>query len=291
MLVFVGMLIGTVASGHLGDTMGRRLPICLGAALTSAAGLVTAFLPSFWLLLVVRFVLGMGIGFGFAPVMALMSEITPERHRIAVRSTGDALFDFGYTFAAFVATMWDPQLMDMQWRIVQLIATAPPALVSIFTLLFLQESPVYLAAKGEIEQARKSLQEIRRANGADVEVDFEPEVPRAPKGSGGPRLLDQLRVIFSGRYLPSLVVLCYTAFVMNMFYYGGIFAQPQVMGSAKKDGSMSPGVELIIGAGPVDMFGLVLVAVISRCCPAKRCCSSRWPSACWPALLSGSSGC
>ena len=55
-------LIGATASGWLADRIGRKKPLMISIAWFSACNLLAGLAPSFWLLLLFRAALGIGIG-------------------------------------------------------------------------------------------------------------------------------------------------------------------------------------------------------------------------------------
>ncbi|WP_310678134.1 MFS transporter, partial [Burkholderia multivorans] len=80
----VGMTIGAMTLGLVGDRIGRRPAIMIGLALFGAATLATAWASSPSQILVLRFIAGLGMG-GCTPVLlALAAEYCPARLRGAV---------------------------------------------------------------------------------------------------------------------------------------------------------------------------------------------------------------
>jgi MFS transporter, putative metabolite:H+ symporter len=78
---FIGMLIGDIAAGVLGDRLGRRATYQINLAIFGLASLVVAVVPSMGWLIVVRFVMGLGLGAELAIGYATISEFIPARSR------------------------------------------------------------------------------------------------------------------------------------------------------------------------------------------------------------------
>ncbi|MGA7812077.1 MFS transporter [Caballeronia sp.] len=106
----LGMTVGAMTLGLLGDRAGRRPALLGGVAMFSVASLLTAFAKSTDIILVLRFVAGLGMG-GCTPVLlALASEYWPARHRGAVM-TGVLLgLPAGAMVGAFLASQMMPAL-------------------------------------------------------------------------------------------------------------------------------------------------------------------------------------
>ncbi|HEX5470022.1 MAG TPA: MFS transporter [Gaiellaceae bacterium] len=95
----LGMLIAGPLSGRLSSTVGSRVPLLLGAFISSLAFVILAFAhSSSWEIYVAMLVMGIGIGFAFASMANLIVESVPaEQTGIAtgmntiVRSIGGAI--------------------------------------------------------------------------------------------------------------------------------------------------------------------------------------------------------
>jgi len=261
-VMFVGMFVGTIASGYLGDRLGRRIPVCVSGLTVSLMSCISALAVNYPVLLALRFALGVFMAFGDVPVTALLSEVTPKKWRIPMRAASEGFFDVGYTYAAFLSTLQDPYLHNLAWRKLVLMASIPTGIIGILTIFILPESPVYLASSGDRVAAQRTFTAMKRMNGAPhVNVDYESQPQDSCKMPG----MEQLRIIFGRRYLKITTILAYTTFIINFFYYGGMYTQPQVM---QKGHGLAPGWEIVLG-GPADMFGIVGATVIAQLLPRR----------------------
>ena len=67
-ILFVGMMIGGYVWGSLGDTLGRRTVLINAMVVNTVAGLLSSLSQDFYLLMLLRFLSGVGVG-GSIPVV------------------------------------------------------------------------------------------------------------------------------------------------------------------------------------------------------------------------------
>lgn len=267
--VFAGMFVGTFASGLVGDRVGRRFPVCTSSIMVVAIGCLSTLSVSFEMLLAMRILLGAAMALGDVPATVLFSEVSPQRWRIPIRAASEGTFDVGYTYVAFLASFADPYLRALRWRRLLLLASIPPGVMGVLSALLLPESPVYLASCGRREEAMRVFRMFRRLNNVPhVSVDYAPDAQeqRSSGQRGGLSPLEQLGLVFGRRFFRISAILVYIAFAVNMFYYGGMYLQPQVM---TKGLGLAPGWEMIIG-GPFDVCGLVAAMGLATAIPRKH---------------------
>ena len=63
-IVFIGELLGSIIWGFVADKYGRKLSFLLACFIISLCGIFSAFAPSYIWLLVLRFLVGFGVGGG-----------------------------------------------------------------------------------------------------------------------------------------------------------------------------------------------------------------------------------
>ncbi|HZK90431.1 MAG TPA: MFS transporter [Stellaceae bacterium] len=160
----IGILIGALSSGPIGDRIGRR-PLLLGSlAIFGIASLLSAFASSLGMLSLLRFFTGVGIAGGFTGATALSGDFTPQRRRalmIMVSFTGAPLG--GFLGGQLVALL----LPSYGWPMIFVIGGAFPLVLLLVLLFVLPESPRILAARGNLSPRQADL--MRRLDiGADA---------------------------------------------------------------------------------------------------------------------------
>ena len=170
----VGTFLGALFAGPPGDRFGSRDALKLVGVfyVVSALGCALCWnLESFY---VFRFVGGLAIGASSVLAPVYISEIAPAEHR--GRLTG--LFQFNIVFGillAFLSNAIVQQLAtggDDPWRVKLGIATVP-ALVFLFMIYRIPQSPRWLAQRGRIDEARDSLARVGVTNTDAMLAEFQ----------------------------------------------------------------------------------------------------------------------
>ncbi|TAK31666.1 MAG: MFS transporter [Chloroflexota bacterium] len=112
-ITFLGLFLGTVVSGWLGDRFGRRTTYQLNLLIFGLASLAAAAAPNYTVLLICRFVAGIGLGGEIVTGYATLAEFVPARNRGNWQGYLITLTNAGLPASAFVALAVIPSL---GWR-------------------------------------------------------------------------------------------------------------------------------------------------------------------------------
>ena len=144
-------LVGATASGWLSDRIGRKKPLMISIAWFSVCNLFAGLAPSFWLLLVFRTALGIGMGAEWPAGAALAMETWPQRSRGFMGSVLQGSWGLGALLSsAAYALLYD----SIGWRGLLLIGVLP-ALVIVYIRKYVKEPEIW------IENRRKQRAENR----------------------------------------------------------------------------------------------------------------------------------
>ncbi|HEY3911518.1 MAG TPA: MFS transporter [Stellaceae bacterium] len=151
----LGVMVGALASGPLGDRFGRKPLLLASIAIFGLASLASAFAPSLGVLSGLRFFTGLGIAGGFTGTTALTGDYTPQRRRatvIMVTFTGAPLGGFigGQVVAALLHH-------GFGWPVIFVIGGAFPLALLLIMALWLPESPRFLAASEKLAPRQRAL--------------------------------------------------------------------------------------------------------------------------------------
>lgn len=168
---FVARPLGSVLFGHIGDRRGRR-PVLVGSLLlTGAATVAVGCVPTYdtigvaapALLLVLRFVQGLGLGGEWGGAVLLTAEHAPPQRRALWASFPQVGPALGFLLAngvvlALSATLSEAQFAQWGWR-VPFWAGGVLAAVGLWLRSSLAESPSFLEID---DHARVPLAEVAR---------------------------------------------------------------------------------------------------------------------------------
>jgi predicted MFS family arabinose efflux permease len=154
--LMLGAAIGGIALGNLGDRIGRTRAMGVCILLYSLFAALGAYAQDQWQMLVLRFLVGLGVGGLWPNGIALVSECWSGASRPLVSGAMMAGLNAGILLLSQLARAW-PITPD-SWRWLFQFAGAP-ALLGIFVLIALPESPKWLANRG-VKQKIAPLREL-----------------------------------------------------------------------------------------------------------------------------------
>jgi sugar porter (SP) family MFS transporter len=186
-LLLVGAMVGALAAGRVADAVGRRKTILATALIFIAGVLLAAFAPTFWTLILARFVIGLAVGSASMTVPLYIGEIAPPKIRGALVSFNQLMITSGILASYLV----DYGLADSQnWRLMFGLATIPAILLAI-GILTQTESPHWLVRQGREDEAREVLRRLRAEGDIEDEIREVKEVARTEAKGSAKELLSR----------------------------------------------------------------------------------------------------
>ncbi len=166
-VVLAGAAVGALTGGRFADRLGRRRTLIITSIIFIAGALICAAATSLSMLVIGRLIVGLGIGVACSTVPMYISEVSPAHARgwqvslsqlaITVGILAAYLVDYGYAARG-------------QGRWMLGLAAVPGAILGL-GMLFLPESPRWLARRGEGARARSVLERIRGTSDVDAEIE------------------------------------------------------------------------------------------------------------------------
>jgi len=241
----IGMGVGAVIGGILGDARGRKVPIVAFCALQGLAIFGISFVHKPLGLYPLMLVNGIGVGGYFASGMALITELAPVRQRGLMVSLAMLFGPLGLSLCSVVAGVLAPAY---GWYALFVVggAAAIPLLLSV--ILLLPESPRYLARFEDRAEARRRI--VARLG---LSEDDEPALVDRPNVSAVGVLLGWVPVVLSSLHFP-------IAFASSSLFYWTV---GNLVGTVSSGWCISRygvfNTSVIYGAGAVGVYGLLTV--------------------------------
>lgn len=147
----IGVLVGALLAGGVGDIIGRRKVMLTAYAWFSIGMALTALATTTTTFGLLRFVTGIGVGALVATTGALVAEFAPRGRKNLLNAITYSGVPLGSLIAALLAILL---LSSIGWRGMFLIGALP--LVTLLPLAYVKmpESPAWLASRGRMKEAR-----------------------------------------------------------------------------------------------------------------------------------------
>jgi len=267
-LGFVGMGIGTLTSGAIGDRFGRRGALLIGVAIFGVATLATGFSIELWHVALLKTIAGVGLGGVPGTASAMIAEFTPARWRSVAVTFGVVCVSIGGILGGVAAAAILPVL---GWR--WLFYLGGIITLAFVTLLWfiLPESPRYLAQRPDRRvELDAILRRIRHPDPAAVQPPGRGgQAPHAPFSAllRGALLRDSLALslaMFSGMFMIYLMF----NWAPTMLFSAGFGLQTASLGLTSFNvggtiGAMFASLAIIrLGSRPTLIFMAVIGAVV-----------------------------
>jgi putative MFS transporter len=157
-LTFVGMTLGALITGFVGDKFGRRFTYQINLLIFGLASLAAAFAPTMGWLIFFRFIQGLGLGAEIVVGYSTLTEFVPPKTRGRWLSFMAFLVVAGFPATALLSYLIIP---SFGWRPMFIIAGIG-SLVVWYLRKNLPESPRWLESQGRTAEAEALMLSIEK---------------------------------------------------------------------------------------------------------------------------------
>src|SRR5215472_8009412 len=157
-LTFVGMTVGSLITGFVGDRMGRRFTYQINLLIFGLASLAAAFAQDMTQLIVCRLIQGLGLGAEIVVGYSTLTEFVPPKTRGRWLAFMAFVVVAGFPVTAILSYLIIP---SFGWRPMFVIAGIG-SLIVWYLRKNLPESPRWLEAQGRTEEAEALMQTIEK---------------------------------------------------------------------------------------------------------------------------------
>jgi MFS transporter, putative metabolite:H+ symporter len=214
-LTFVGMTLGSLITGFVGDKYGRRFTYQINLLIFGLASLAAAFAQDMTQLIVCRFVQGLGLGAEIVVGYSTLTEFVPPRTRGRWLSMMAFLVVAGFPVTALLGYLIIPAF---GWRPMFIIAGIG-SLIVWYLRKNLPESPRWLESEGRTAEAEALMQSIER----EAAGSAPPPPPVVPAPVAQVAATDMLKPPL----LQRMIVGSWVLITINTLIFGFVLFLPQ----------------------------------------------------------------
>jgi putative MFS transporter len=214
-LTFVGMTVGSLITGFVGDKFGRRFTYQINLLIFGLASLAAAFAQDMSQLNACRFVQGLGLGAEIVVGYSTMTEFVPPQTRGRWLSMMAFIVVAGFPVTALLGYLIIP---NFGWRPMFVLAGIG-SLIVWYLRKNLPESPRWLEAQGRTDEAEALMQAIEQEAAAGK--------PLPPVIVPAPVKLTTASDLIKPPLLQRMVVGSWVLITINTLIFGFVLFLPQ----------------------------------------------------------------
>lgn len=245
----IGMMIGALIAGTLGDLIGRRKVMLASIAWFSIGMAVSAMTESVNTFGIWRFITGLGVGALAGTTGAMVAEYAPPGKKNLATAFTYAGIPLGSLLSALLAIFLLPII---GWRGMFLLGALPLVTLLPLAIWKLPESVVWLASRGRMDEARR----VSEQTGVPI-----PETEVKPQQSAAARASDE-RAGWAGLFtvylIPTIVIGFVSAFCLLLVYSLNTWLPKIMLPIMGQSGSLALLLVLNAGAMVGTLYGSTL---------------------------------
>ena len=240
---FVGMAVGATVGGLLADRYGRRSIFAVTLLVYGLATGASALVGGLAALLVLRFLVGLGLGAELPVASTYVSEFAPARMRGRLIVILEAFWALGWTAAALIGFLVIPG-SDDGWRWAFAIG-AIPAAYALAVRWGLPESPRWLERRGRADDADAVVRSFE-ASASMSAVAWRRITTDVVEPAAATSVRERLATLWSAEFRLRTASLWLVWFCVNFAYYGAFIWIPSILVAQGYDLVRSFGFTVII---------------------------------------------
>lgn len=152
-IIVIPIMVSMPLSGAIADMIGRKRTLMIAQMFVLVGWIVVYFAKQFFLLLIGRFLIGLGKGISLPVTIMLNSEIALIKIRGTLSMMSSLAITIGFLYSLIMAATFSLKNL--------IILSMVPSLIFLLLSIFLPESPMWLMKNGSTDKAKKVLVSLR----------------------------------------------------------------------------------------------------------------------------------
>ncbi len=166
-IVLAGAALGAAFAGYFADRFGRKPVLIVDAVIFGVFAVATGLANSLAPFLAARFLVGVAVGIASIITPLYIAEVAPAGIRGAFVTLNQLAIVTGIVVAYYVDYLFAG---TGNWRAMFISAVAP-SIILLIALIFLPESPRWLASQGRTEESLRILARVESIEEAQRDLD------------------------------------------------------------------------------------------------------------------------
>lgn len=258
---FIGMAIGATLGGRLADRFGRRAVFAATLVVYGLATGASALVGGLAVFLVLRFLVGLGLGAELPVASTLVSELSPTRIRGRLVVLLESFWAVGWILAAVIGFYVVPR-GDDGWRW-GLALGLVPAVYAVVVRFGLPESAAWLESRGRHAEAEEVVRGFEESAGVAPGTTTKGESAPFATAEPGPAEADPTEPpgLWSAGLRRRTLGIWLVWFGVNFSYYGAFLWIPSLLVARGHDVTTSFGYTLVITLAQLPGYALAALLV------------------------------
>lgn len=233
----IAAALGSLVFGYLADLLGRKIIYGYELLILAVGAILSALSPNILVLLIFRFLLGLGVGGDYPVSATLMSEYANRRDRgklitLVFSTQAVGLIVGPLVGIVLIVSGVNP---DITWRIM-LALGAVPALATFSLRRQITESPRFSLSQGNLTEVARAIAQVTQQKTQDGSSADQADKRKAASKIATPQITPELlqhpawQKVLSTRH--SILWITGTAgcwFLLDIAYYGTTVSVPLVL--------------------------------------------------------------
>lgn len=150
-------IAGALTVGRIADHFGRRRTFSLAAIFFFVGAVLVSSAQDFWMILIGRVVVGLGVGTGLSIDPLYISELSPSHLRGKLVTWSEISINIGILSGYGAGLTFNGLPDTYNWRIMNGLAAIAPIVIFALSVTWMPESPRWLLRNGRKEEAEAIL--------------------------------------------------------------------------------------------------------------------------------------
>jgi putative MFS transporter len=225
-IMALGAIVGALSGGYFVDRFGRLRMFMINILLFVVATIGAALAPNYGVLILFRFLIGVGVGLDVPVAMAFLAEFMAMKKKGRWVESAAAMWSTATITGLLVALILNNMGVGVElWRWAVGLGAVPAIVVLILRLKYMSESPMWAASRGDLPEAARILTKV---TGRQYVVDPEAAVIVA-EAAKSPSIVTVFKTLFSTKFRKRSILIAIMSAMQSIQFSSVGFYMPLIV--------------------------------------------------------------